>query len=123
MSPGQAIKYDRVLLNDGAGYNSYTGAFTAPISGTYLFIFQFDSRVHTFVRLNVDGRNIVDAVTNPHVNTQDRENMGGNSAIIHVGVGQSVLVEVYDVSGEVASSDKYRLSTFSGTLLYPEIHH
>ena len=122
ISPGSALKYDHVLLNDGAGYNSYTGSFTAPVSGTYLFMFQFDARVHTFVRLTVDGRNIVDAVVNPHINTQDRENMSGNSAIIHVGIGQAVLVEVYDVVGEVASSDKYRLSTFSGMLLYPEIH-
>ncbi|XP_045206984.2 uncharacterized protein LOC123559249 [Mercenaria mercenaria] len=120
MTPGQAIKFNHVLLNERAVYNPYTGAFTAPISGTYLFTFHFDSRVHTFVRLTVDGVNIVDAVANPHTNTQDRESMSGNTVIIHVGIGQAVLVEVYDVSGEVASSDKYRLSSFSGVFLYPE---
>ncbi|XP_045206983.2 uncharacterized protein LOC123559248 [Mercenaria mercenaria] len=120
LSPGQAIKFDHVLLNEGHGYNPYLGDFVAPISGTYLFTFHFHSRVHTFVRLTVDGVNIVDAVANPHTGTHDKESMSGNTVIIHVGIGQAVLVEVYDVSGEAASSDKYRLCSFSGFLLYPE---
>lgn len=122
LTPGSAVKFDKVHLNDGNGYNPYTGAFTAPVSGTYLFMFQFDSRVHTFVRLTVDGANLVSALVNPHNNNQHIDNMGGNSAIIHVGIGQAVLVEVYDTVGEVASTDKHHVSTFSGVLLYPEIH-
>lgn len=120
MVPGEAIKFNHVLLNDGNGYNAYTGAFTAPLSGTYFFSFHVDARVHTFVRLTVDGHNVVHAVANPHTNTRDIETMSGNTVVIHVGIGQVVLVEVYDASGEAASSNTYRLCTFAGVFLYPE---
>ncbi|XP_052791905.1 uncharacterized protein LOC128226047 [Mya arenaria] len=111
MVPGQAVRFNHVLHNDGDGYNTYTGAFTAPVNGTYMFTFHFDSRVHTFVRLVLDGRNLVDAVANQHPGAaqMERETMSGNTAIVHVNHGQAVIVEVYDVNGEVASSDKYRL--------------
>lgn len=120
MVPGEAIKFNNVLLNDGHGYNAYTGAFTAALSGTYLFTFHIDARVHTFVRLTIDGHNVVHAVANPHTNTRDVEVMSGNTVAIHVGIGQVVLVEMYDTSGEAASSNTYRLCSFAGVFLYPE---
>ncbi|XP_052806030.1 collagen alpha-2(VIII) chain-like [Mya arenaria] len=33
----QTVIFNEVLYNDGAGYNSATGTFTAPVKGTYLF--------------------------------------------------------------------------------------
>lgn len=118
---GQAIKFDQVLLNDGHGYNKYTGAFTAPLSGVYLFTFHVDARKLTFVRLVVNGVNQVDAVVNSHTNVESRhaQSMGGNTAIVHVGHGEAVLVETFEVpDGETASSNNFRLCTFSGVLLY-----
>ncbi|XP_045206985.2 uncharacterized protein LOC123559250 [Mercenaria mercenaria] len=118
---GQAIKFDQVLLNNGSGYNAYTGAFTAPVTGVYLFSFHFDTRKLTFIRLVVNGVNQVDAVANPHTNAQSRQSqsMGGNTAIVHVKHGQAVLVEAYEIpDAETASSDTFRLCTFSGVLLY-----
>merc|ERR1711976_768220 len=32
------VKFNEVTLNEGSGYNSFTGLFTAPVSGTYLMI-------------------------------------------------------------------------------------
>ncbi|KAL4233700.1 hypothetical protein ACF0H5_008380 [Mactra antiquata] len=121
MVPGQAIKFDQVILNDGQGYNQYTGAFTAPVTGTYLFTFYFDTRKLTFVRLVLNGVNEVDAVANPHTNADSRQSqsMGGNAAVLHVLKGQAVLVETYEInSSEVASSNTFRLCSFSGVLLY-----
>ncbi|XP_045206986.2 EMILIN-1-like [Mercenaria mercenaria] len=118
---GKAIRFDKVLLNDGSGYNNYTGAFTAPVTGVYLFTFNFDTKKLTFIRLVVNGVNQVDAVANPHTNAQSRQaiSMGANTAIVHVQHGQAVLVEAYEVpDGEVTSSDLFRLCTFSGVLLY-----
>lgn len=118
---GQSIKFDQVLINDGQGYNKYTGAFTAPLYGVYLFTFAFDTRKLTFVRLVINGVNQVDAVANVHTNAESRhsQSMGGNTAIVHVGHGESVLVETYEIpDAETASSDHFRLCTFSGVLLY-----
>lgn len=125
MRPGENIVFDRVILNDGSGYDSSTGIFQAPVSGTYLFTFHFDTHVHTFIRLSVDRRNQVDAVANPHISALNKEDdtMSGNTVIIHVGIAQKVRVEVYDVTGEAASSSTYRLCTFSGVLLYKEHTH
>ncbi|KAL4217778.1 hypothetical protein ACF0H5_022516 [Mactra antiquata] len=121
MTPSQPIKFDHVLLNDGDAYNVYTGAFSAPVTGTYLFTYHIDSRKNKFVRLVINGVNENDAVANPHINAPHGENesMGGNSVILRVQRGQAVLVETYAIAdSEVASSDTYRLSTFSGVLLY-----
>ncbi|XP_045183637.2 complement C1q tumor necrosis factor-related protein 6-like [Mercenaria mercenaria] len=34
---GQVVIFPEVLLNEGGGYNSMTGHFTAPVAGLYLF--------------------------------------------------------------------------------------
>ncbi|WAQ99245.1 hypothetical protein MAR_023618, partial [Mya arenaria] len=98
----EAIKFDRILLNDGNVYNTFTGAFTAPLSGIYLFTYHFDSTTSTFVRLVrlvVNGVNEVDAVANPHVVSGPRQaqSMGGNTCIIHVSHGQAVQIQVYEI--------------------------
>ena len=115
------IRFDRVLLNDGGHYNPATGAFTAPLSGVYMFTFTFDTKASTFVRLSIDGVNQVDGVSNRHPNAAGNsiENTGGNTCIVHVNHGQAVLVEVYEISDTVInSSERFRLTTFSGFLLY-----
>jgi hypothetical protein len=119
---GQPIKFDRVLINDGQGYNNYTGSFTAPVAGVYLFTFSIDSGKTTFVKLVVNGVNQVNVVANPHTNVavkRHSHSMGGNTAIVRVGQGDAVMVETYETAdGQVSSSDTFRLCTFSGVLLY-----
>ncbi|XP_053400888.1 uncharacterized protein LOC128557521 [Mercenaria mercenaria] len=118
---GQAFKFDQVLLNDGIGYSKSTGKFTVPLTGVYLFAFHIDARNLMFVRLVVNGVNQVDAVANAHTNTDSRRSysMGGNTAIIHVRHGQAVWVETYEIQdGITASSNTFRICTFSGVLLY-----
>ncbi|XP_052791915.1 complement C1q tumor necrosis factor-related protein 4-like [Mya arenaria] len=118
-----AVRFDKVLLNDGNGYNAFTGAFTAPLSGVYMFSFHFDSHTLSFLQLAINGVNQVDAVANRHVlndfNDRKAQSMGGNTCIVHVDHGQAVQVRVYEIpDAEVASSNTFRLSTFSGVLLY-----
>jgi len=118
----EPIKFDRILLNDGGHYNPYTGAFTAPVSGVYVFSFTFDTKTSTFVRLVIDGVNQVDGVANRHVGaTGDRQsqNTGGNTCVLRVNHGQAVLVEVYEIADTtINSSNTFRLTSFSGFLLY-----
>jgi hypothetical protein len=118
---GKPIIFDKVLLNDGSGYNNNTGVFTAPLTGTYLFSFHFDTKKLTFIRLVVNGVNQVDAVANPHTGATGRaaHSMGGNTAIVHIGHGDAVMVQTYEVpDGETDSGELFRLCTFSGVLLY-----
>lgn len=37
LGDNQAIKYDRVLINIGNGYDKWSGHFTAPVNGLYMF--------------------------------------------------------------------------------------
>ncbi|KAH3849819.1 hypothetical protein DPMN_092223 [Dreissena polymorpha] len=35
---GQNVKFDRIITNVGSAYNEHVGAFTAPVSGVYVFM-------------------------------------------------------------------------------------
>lgn len=121
MAIGQLLRFDQVLLNDGNGYKIDSGKFIVPLSGVYLFSFNFDTTKTTFVRLVVDDVNVVDAVANPHSGQFARkaQSMGGNSAIIHVGRGREVFVQVFEVAdADISSSSDFHFCTFSGVLLY-----
>jgi len=118
----EPIKFDRILLNDGGHYNPYTGAFTAPVTGVYVFSFTFDTTASTFVRLVIDGVNQIDGVANRHVGAagdRQSQNTGGNTCVLRVNHGQAVLVEVYEIADTtINSSNTFRLTSFSGFLLY-----
>ena len=119
MGIGHVIKYNKALLNDGSGYNTHTGIFTAPLTGVYLFTFSFDSHAgKTELRLSIDDVNIVGSVVD-HVGTNNNLLVGGNSAIIHVTKGQAVWTETYYTDNQdIESQESYRKTTFSGVLLY-----
>ncbi|XP_053400811.1 uncharacterized protein LOC128557456 [Mercenaria mercenaria] len=116
LSPGHTIKLDKVLLNDGNAYNPYTGTFTVPVSGVYMFSFHIDAFRPVHVRMLIDGRNTIDGVSSPG---QVHEMMGGNIVIVRVRHGQVIaLEEYYDSDGLLASADDFRFVTLSGILLY-----
>ena len=120
MGVGHTIKLDKVLLNDGNGYSTYTGAFTVPRSGVYLLTFTInvvakDSK--TEVRLMKNNINIVDAIA--WSTGQSHDTMGGNSAIIRLNQGDTVWLENYhQTDSELISHTDYIYTTFSGVLMY-----
>lgn len=117
MGVGHRIVYDEVITNEGAGYNVYTGIFTAPLTGLYLFTYSANSHyVRSMLELVVDGHNVVDIIIDP---VSNRETMSSNTAIIRVTKGQSVGVQEYYISdGSIFSDNIGRYCTFSGVLLY-----
>lgn len=119
LSPGHIVKCDRILLNDGNGYNIFTGVFTVPISGVYLLTFTLDNKDQprrTHVKLVVDDREIVAAMVFP---TASGEDMGGNIAITRLNQGESLWLESFhNDSGGLVSDIIYRYVTFSGVRLY-----
>ena len=111
------IPFDKVLLNDGNGFNVHTGMFQCPRSGVYLFIFYIQSKTQEVeAKLVVDGNNKIDALT---TGTGTGWEMGGNAALLYVNAGQNVWVATYyDNDVSLRNTDSYRYTSFSGMLLY-----
>lgn len=50
---GDTLVFPVVIYSEGTGYNSSTGIFTAPTSGTYVFYVSVQSAYQKFIRLNI----------------------------------------------------------------------
>ncbi|XP_045157047.2 caprin-2-like isoform X2 [Mercenaria mercenaria] len=117
----QTIIFNRVITNEGSGYNKYTGVFTCPQDGMYLFSFFIWERSDTDtikqVRgdLTVNGRNIVGSVSETWHHTEDAQ--GGNSAVIRLNQGDAVWIKVH-YGGHIAGNTLH-FNTFTGLYLYP----
>ena len=120
ITSGYTLKCNQILLNVGSAYNAHTGTFTVPRTGVYLLTFFINSVIHdspTFVRLVVDNRSIVDAVSYPGSSAHDAS--GGNVAIVNLTAGESVWLEVHHATnGQLVADGNYRYVTFSGVLLF-----
>ncbi|KAL3870737.1 hypothetical protein ACJMK2_038781 [Sinanodonta woodiana] len=119
LGTGMAIRFSGTLLNDGNSYNIYTGIFTVPVDGTYLFTFSIVriNQNQLVAKLVVDGVGMVDAIADPAVGLH--EHQGTNAAIIRLKKGQSVWIETFHLeSGTLFSLQNDRYCTFAGALLY-----
>ncbi|XP_071158927.1 uncharacterized protein [Mytilus edulis] len=117
----QVLKYNRIITNEGNGYNVHTGSFTCPESGMYLLFFSIGERGDTipkgaYIYLMVNSVNVIDAAVDSYHNAQDLQ--GGNTVIIRLKAGDVVFTEVA-VGGHSEGSTGLRLTSFSGVLLYP----
>ncbi|XP_060600017.1 uncharacterized protein LOC132753554 [Ruditapes philippinarum] len=120
LNPGMTIKCNRIITNHGNVYNTFTGIFTAPVSGIYFITYTIEcNHRKTNVQLMKDGVNIVDAVVHADPYSTDyRQAMSTNSAVIEVTAGQSLWLEtIYDNDAELVSLENYRYVTFTGFLL------
>jgi len=119
LGPDQTIIYKGILLNEGHAYNQYSGIFTVPVTGTYLFTASAEHNLSTLIWLKIVKNGVLQASIKVYPIALNN-NQGSNTIIIHCTQGESVWVAVdSSVSGvALAGSSTIRTNTFSGVLLY-----
>ncbi|CAC5378759.1 unnamed protein product [Mytilus coruscus] len=100
----EVLKYNKIITNEGGGYNLNTGAFICPESGMYLLSFYIGERgglspQGAYIYLKVNNVNIIDAVVDAPHYTQDLQ--GGNTVIIRLKAGDVVITQHEDSGGHV----------------------
>uniref|UniRef100_A0A8C6UAA6 Cerebellin 18 n=1 Tax=Neogobius melanostomus TaxID=47308 RepID=A0A8C6UAA6_9GOBI len=116
-----SICYDDIRLNDGSGYNSLLGAFTAPVSGVYFFSLSVYSRLlragqHMFhiVQLMRNGRAQVVVWED---NTEDMEDSSSQRVLLSLVQGDQVYAGL--VHDRQLCGNSRGLNSFFGYLVYP----
>ncbi|XP_060558038.1 collagen alpha-2(VIII) chain-like isoform X3 [Ruditapes philippinarum] len=112
---GKVLIFPIVSVNDGQGYNSKTGIFTAPVAGMYQFTMHFCSAPsQSMVVALIRGKEEIAVTT---VSTYPYSGCLSHSTIARVEKNQSVhLVSRWSASR--LFSDEYRWPSFSGILMY-----
>ena len=115
LSIGHMIKLDQISLNDGNGYNKYTGVFSVPASGVYLLTYSIETLTpnhYLEVELVVDNQNMGTSLAK-------QSKSASKTIITRLTAGQSVWLETaYYANAGIASDNNNKFTTFSGVLLY-----
>ncbi|XP_062601427.1 uncharacterized protein LOC134263133 [Saccostrea cucullata] len=112
------LVFPKVINNIGGRYNRYTGIFTAPVDGNYVFYVSIqsygnNSAIHVDIVLN--GSKKVRAMANVY-NSNDGYETGTNLVTLRLDKGDTVWVNHSSGSGYSTYSDT-PVTTFSGFLL------
>lgn len=101
----------------------FTGIFTCPVAGIYLFSWATTARKLTggisydsWVKLVVNGYQKLSAVAESRLDHDD--NQGSNTAILRVNQGDQVWVAEYAGTHHIHGHNVERSTSFSGVLLY-----
>ncbi|XP_052818204.1 collagen alpha-2(VIII) chain-like [Mya arenaria] len=114
---GNTVILNKIVLNDGHGYNPATGVFTAQIAGTYFFTFTIRGSLgYTNVQLLRDGDHIVGIAVEA---TQALDNsMSTNAAVFRLEQGESAWLQAHWQGASLVSRADFHHVTFTGFLLY-----
>ncbi|XP_060589187.1 otolin-1-like [Ruditapes philippinarum] len=115
---GTTIKFNKVLVNDGPGYDNITGVFIAPEAGVYMFSYFIGNgnKVgQNWVSLMHNGQKINSAVTDTFHTNEDLQ--GGNMALIRMAAGDRAWIESFHASNAYLDGPN-GFTSFSGIYLY-----
>ncbi|XP_060578801.1 uncharacterized protein LOC132735816 isoform X2 [Ruditapes philippinarum] len=115
-STNEILIFEKTFTNEGTGYDTSTGIFTAPVGGLYQFVIHTCAYKgkHAYLGL-VLKRHVIAADSN-----YGDESYGCNTfgAIVRVKLGEKVWVKsTSSCSICQLMQDKYRMNTFSGLLV------
>ena len=118
-SPGShhTLIFDSVITNIGDHYNRYTGIFTAPIAGIYVFSYSIASSSNLYIPVEiVRNKGVVgSSMTRSHSIYQHN---AASTVVIQLSVGDVCFIRTSSSStpsGNIYSST-YARSSFSGWL-------
>ena len=107
--------FDHVVTNIGDGYNNNTGAFTSPVSGTFVFMWNtrvYDGDIVTELVIN----SVPITATHVYANTNLAYNSYCGFAVIHVNANDVILVRKHSAHNGPGTiiSDTFGKSSFAG---------
>ncbi|KAK7507755.1 hypothetical protein BaRGS_00000720, partial [Batillaria attramentaria] len=107
--------YDVIVTNIGDGYDSSTGQFTAPVSGTYVFLVNCMAADSLFQELVIflDGQRVAGCVS--HRPATKEWDLGTSFLTVHLNAGQKVWTKNWSSGAtQIRGAD---WQTFSGFLI------
>ncbi|KAK3093854.1 hypothetical protein FSP39_021096 [Pinctada imbricata] len=110
----QSIVFTDVQTNEGGGYNSKTGEFTAPISGTYTFFWEFLVFPGGTIGLELQ-KNYKKFQHNYAHGSDSKYEVGSKSTIMNLVKGDKVRVVYVGGAGKIYGNHRY--TGFSGIFL------
>ena len=112
LGDGQAVKYNDVISNYGGGYNRWTGHFTAPLKGLYLFscTIMADRGSYLHIEIVKNGKRI-GAV---HSNTSHWD-QGSQTVVVGLRKGDHVWTRQYYLGRHLHDNVGYNM--FTGVLI------
>ncbi|KAH3751811.1 hypothetical protein DPMN_186385 [Dreissena polymorpha] len=116
---GETVVYDRVFLNDHDGYDKYTGIFTCPVAGTYIFhVHAYSTNKDTVMWLNLlhNDQSLVS------VSGYNSHTVGSNTVMLKLRKMDRVQIKAQDqMQFALFGLDTQVYSTFAGFMLYPDV--
>ncbi|BFZ22930.1 hypothetical protein BsWGS_25969 [Bradybaena similaris] len=112
-TPGETVKFSRVITNAGNNYDPDTGVFTAPRAGYYLFQIHALTNGATAFWFQLVQNEI------PRVNAHAYNpwSMGGNSVLLKVAAADRLYVKAVVKPASVYHETSHNYVTFTGYLV------
>ena len=120
----QAIVYNQVLLNKGNAYNKFSGMFTAPASGVYLFSWSAAASgapglAAYDIWLSLVINDVIQTTAVAESRTDYDDHQGSATAVLHLNQGDIAWIKHLYGTG-VFSGSTHRVTTFTGALLFAD---
>lgn len=119
-NPSHVLVFNYAVTNIGGHYNRFSGVFTAPHSGTYVFTYTaYCSSEGHFNLLLVANANVFDGIL-CNADGANWYRSVSSTAVAHISQGDVVFIKIHHnltISGDIASFINYRTS-FAGWFLF-----